>query len=149
MYQISSNDSGLLCVYDRAIVVSYQEDDSEVMSAVIMYNMALLSHSRGLQLSRFKCLLRATKLYRMAISILMRRESIRSSVSILFLALFNNLAHVYSYTYEVHKMNECLECMRQTLSAFDHTAEESEKYSVFFANSICAQGSEHCAASAA
>jgi hypothetical protein len=144
MNQVSPNDSGLVSVYDRAIVIAHHHDDCEVVTAVILYNMALLHHTRGIQLNQSKCILRATKFYHMALSIVMPRHHYCTSsggYSILVLALFNNLAHAYSYTYDVDHMSACMEYMRQTLTAVHYTTEESVKYSVFTINVMCAQDS--------
>jgi hypothetical protein len=146
---IVPSDCNFLCIYKNAIAIAPEATNIEVVSATVMYNLGLVNHGRGLQRSNSKLIKRACKLYRIALSVLMQSSLPCIGLAILSMALLNNLAHIYSYSYEMSSMNECLRCLRNTLDYVEQAEGDNEAYSVFLVNSICADKIAICAAAAA
>jgi hypothetical protein len=137
-------DSTFLAVYDRALVVdldTIQPDDTR-LSAVILFNMALLHHSRGLKHSNGDSLDRASRLYWFAIGILQMYHA-PSANDLLLLALYNNVAHIDSYLFRIEQMKESLEQMRDLLrppsgsgSGIGGPPIEEDDYNLFAVNAM-------------
>lgn len=101
MYPTTDLDAGLLEIYRCVLVLRLDERDESLVTSVLLYNLAILSHCRGINEGKSKHLRVALRLYNMVFDIVRSRaeedEDRGSSISdLLLLALFNNMAHVVS-----------------------------------------------------
>jgi hypothetical protein len=134
-------ESTFLAAYDRALVVnneSAQQLDDLKLSAVILFNMALLHHSRGLRSTNGDSLDRASRLYCFALGILQMHHT-PSNNDLLWLALYNNLAHIDSYLFRIDSMKASLEQIRTLLRPhFDEDCDpiEEDDYNLFSVNAM-------------
>jgi tetratricopeptide (TPR) repeat protein len=133
-------ESTFLAAYDRALVInneSAQLDDLK-LSAVILFNMALLHHSRGLRSTNGDSLDRASRLYCFALGILEMHHTPTAN-DLLWLALYNNLAHIDSYLFRIDSMKASLEQIRTLLRPlFDEDCNpiEEDDYNLFSVNAM-------------
>jgi hypothetical protein len=148
LHRNKMNDDEYLSMYDRALLVSDDEQNREVLTAVILYNMALVNHGRGINLGRSKFIAKALKLYKLSLEVLLKSEDKERPVNLLLLAIFNNSAHIYSQFFNIEGMRQCLDCMRQVLSHAEGTT-DSEDYIIFFMNALFTRGEELTLAPAA
>ena len=134
----SLEDPSLMGVFDRALCVTNDDDmeHRELVTAVLMFNLGLVHHARGISRGRSKYLNKALNLYKMALRVIQNiqeqlaqdheahgitPECIRSvsHVSLLLLALLNNMTQIYSQFFRLEKMQHYLQHMRWLLSE-DH-----------------------------
>lgn len=136
--------------YDKALIISEDEQNRETISAVVLYNMALINHNRGIQSGRTSLLKKALRLYRMSLEILLKADfHSQLDVNLLLLALFNNTAQIYSQRYDLDQMRHCLGCMREVLATEPEEAANEEHLSTFFMNTMFYPGEEITSAPAA
>lgn len=151
MMQQESIDSSFILMFGRALTLDDNESNRELITAVVMYNMALIHHSRGISRGRTSYLCKAVNLYKMGLHIIQKIDpSAESQVGLLLLAVFNNLAQIYSHFFRLDKLRIYLSNMRGIL------AEEGSPYAVgeddyvwFFTNVMFYQGTELSIAPAA
>jgi tetratricopeptide (TPR) repeat protein len=117
-------DETLQPIYDRALTVSNSCQDDEVISATVLYNMALLHHLRGLDQGKSVSLDKALHLYQAALAILARCDLLEStssiitchhSINLLHLALLNNSAQIYLQLFQRQDLDESISYMRYIL----------------------------------
>jgi len=92
-----SQDAGLLAIYDRGLYLG-QQNHIGVISAVIVYNMALVHHCRGLTCGKSKYLIKARSMYKIAFqicSVASKTKQIQGSY-LLSLATLNNMTQIDS-----------------------------------------------------
>lgn len=147
-------DTSFLIFYDRALLVDTNTPchDSELLSAVILFNMALLHHSRGVSYCKTDSLELASRLYRIALDILQKEVDLGSNY-LLLMAIFNNLAHIDSHLFRMEEMKKSLEeirtiLMSDVIDADDVTLDEDD-YAIFFMNSMFGNEKELAVAPAA
>ena len=147
-------DASFLTLYDRALLVDTDIpcEDDELLSAVILFNMALLHHSAGLQCGKSDFLERASRLYQIALNILQKQHDPNANY-LLLMALFNNIAHIDSHLFRMEDMKDSLEQMRNILTADDIDDEdlpiEEDDYVIFFMNAMFGKEKEFTVAPAA
>lgn len=149
LQQSIAKEECALCIYDQALLVSLEEQDGEVITSVILYNMALVNHNRGIHRGRTSFLSKALRLYKMSLDILLKSDCRSHSIDILLLALFNNAAQIYSQLFDLEEMRQCLDCMREVLASDPQESSESDQLGVFFLNTIFYPGEEFTLAPAA
>jgi tetratricopeptide (TPR) repeat protein len=145
-----------LALYDRALLVDPSSDcnneaSDAAVSAVILFNMALLHHFRGLAGGQTEFLDRASRLYRIALDILQKHND--DSNILLVLALYNNLAHIDSHLFRAEDMKHSLGQMRDILSTDDRDDEcmpfDEDDYLIFSMNAMLGNEREFTLAPAA
>jgi hypothetical protein len=144
-------DVSLLTLYDRALLVDtiYPCQDKEILSAVILFNMALLHHFRGLEEGKTEFLHSANRFYHFALSILQKPKTLKPNY-LLLMALFNNMAHVDSHLFRMKEMKVSLKRMRTILTAYDDDVPlEDADYAIFFINAVFGEEKEFTVAAAA
>jgi tetratricopeptide (TPR) repeat protein len=149
-------DQSFLALYDRALLVDPSSDycnneaSDTAVSAVILFNMALLHHFRGLG-GQTEFLDRASRLYRIALDILQKHND--DTNILLVLALLNNLAHIDSHLFRVEDMKHSLGQMRDILSTDDSDDEcipfDEDDYLIFSMNAMLGNEREFTLAPAA
>ena len=135
--------------YEKALILSADEQSRETVSAVVLYNMALINHNRGIQRGRASLLKKALRLYRMSLEILFKSDFHSQDVNLLLLALFNNAAQIYAQRYDLAEMGYCLRCMREVLATEPDGPASEDKLSTFFMNTMFYPGEEITMAPAA
>ena len=147
-------DTSCLTFYDRALLVDINTpfEDNELLSAVILFNMALLHHSRGLEFGKSDFLERASHLYQIALDILQKQKSANGNYLII-MALLNNMAHIDSHLFRMEDMTDSLEHMCKILSADDIVNDDllidEDDYVIFFMNAMIGKEKEFTIAPAA
>jgi tetratricopeptide (TPR) repeat protein len=147
-------DTSFLIFYDRALLVDTNSPchDSELLSAVILFNMALLHHSRGVSYCKTDSLELASRLYRIALDILQKEVDLGSNY-LLLMAIFNNLAHIDSHLFRMEEMKKSLEEIRTILMSdvidADDISLDEDDYAIFFMNSMFGNEKELAVAPAA
>jgi tetratricopeptide (TPR) repeat protein len=150
-------DQSFLALYDRALLVDpssgcNNEASDAAVSAVILFNMALLHHFRGLTGGQTDFLDRASRLYRIALDILQKHND--NTNILLVLALYNNLAHIDSHLFRVEDMKHSLGQMQDILSTDDSANEcilpfDEDDYLIFSMNAMLGNEREFTLAPAA
>jgi hypothetical protein len=135
-------DTSFLTMYRQAFLVqvdALSSDDDSALSAVVLFNMALLHHTQGLTDGKSEALERANRLYSMAVDIVLVFESPKGTC-LLLLALYNNLAHLSSLLFRTDEMIDRLEQMRRILSTDGLLSEEKhmniDDYAIFSLNTM-------------
>jgi len=133
-------DKAFLYLFDRALTITptspadddyYDEAHNTVTSAIIMYNMGLVHHTRGMSRGKTKYLTKALQLYQMSLHMIQRvtggvhdtsNDAAAETaitipeVTVLILANLNNLAQIHSHLCLNDKMNAFIESMRVVLA---------------------------------
>lgn len=112
-----SLDSSFLAMYRRAMLVDInaRSDDDTRLSGVVLYNMALLFHLRGLESNTADFLVRSLRLYELAIGIIENCPN-HVPLDLVRLALFNNLAHLNFSLCRISDMKKYLKELHKMLS---------------------------------
>lgn len=92
-----SQEAGLLAIYDRGLHLG-QQNHIGVISAVIVYNMALVHHCRGLACGKSKYLVKARQMYKIAFQICSIASKTKQTQGryLLSLAALNNMTQIDS-----------------------------------------------------
>ena len=126
---------GYMNIYDRAFVLPGDEADTELVSAVVLFNMGLINQSRGIQLNKSYCLKRALELYKVSLQMYQRSKS-EAFVDTLGLAILNNSAQIYFEMFAFDEMRQCLDCVREIIE--ESEGDVDEDYSIFHLNAaVC------------
>jgi tetratricopeptide (TPR) repeat protein len=147
-------DTSFLKFYDRALLVDTDCPchDHELLSAVILFNMALLHHSRGIACCKADCFERASRLYQIALDILQKQLDYSTNY-LLLMAIFNNLAHIDSHLFRMDEMKSSLEEIRTILTSDviddDALSLDEDDYAIFFMNAMFGNEKEITVAPAA
>jgi hypothetical protein len=135
-------DTSFLTMYRQAFLAQVDAlsgDDDSALSAVVLFNMALLHHMQGLADGTSEALERANRLYSMAVDIVRVFDSPKGT-RLLLLALHNNLAHISSLLFRTNEMIDHLEQMRCILSTDGLLGEEKymniDDYAIFSLNTM-------------
>ena len=139
---------GYVKLYDRAFVLTSAEQlDKEIVASVVLFNMALINHSRGILSGKTAYLERSLELYKMSLNLYQKSTS-DACMDNLVLAILNNAGHIYSEIFAFDEMHQCLNCMRDILEEQD-SEDEVDDYCIFHLNSIVYSGCKPLLAPAA
>jgi hypothetical protein len=137
-----AKDTSFLTMYKQAFLVqvdALSSDDDSALSAVVLFNMALLHHVQCLTDGTSEALERANRLYSMAVDIVLVFDSPKGTC-LLLLALYNNLAHISSLLFRTDEMIDHLEQMRRILATDGLLEEEKhvniDDYAIFSLNTM-------------
>jgi hypothetical protein len=111
-----SQDAPLILNYSRALAIAEGVQDKELLTSVVLYNMALVNHCRAIELGISSLLSIALNLYKIASSVLERSRDIDASNELVFLALYNNMAHIHAYQWSSQEVRLCIDNIRMLLS---------------------------------
>jgi hypothetical protein len=122
-YESASTVSGLqdlhCYVYDHGIMISdnVNGNTNETMSlfiAIVLFNLALASHSEGTVLGREKSLMKASTLYNLVVELLTRctMPEVATFTTILTLLASNNKAQIH---YNQCEYVQAVDCMKEIL----------------------------------
>lgn len=154
-------DHHAFSLFDRALCIRGVEASDltsisaqNAISATVLYNMGLAHQLQGMQsLTKQKaCFKKALKLYQMASDILKDCSADDGEVSgLLYLAVCNNMGHIYSHFCETQNAQRCLQWLQTILEAcqsIDLGLPEDE-YLPFYLNVLILHGQDTVAAAAA
>jgi hypothetical protein len=126
-------------VYDHGIMISDNvisdidtNETSSLYIAIVLFNLALASHSTGTSLGRDKSLLKASALYSMVVQLLARCAMAKNVfTTILTLLALNNKAHIQYDLCEYAQSDNCIKQISEIMgsvhrlhSALSHEAVE-------------------------
>jgi hypothetical protein len=111
-----SQDAPLILNYSRCLTIVDGVEDKELLTSVILYNMALVNHCRAIELGISRLLSIALNLYKMAASILVSSSDIDAHNELVLLALYNNMAHIHAFQWSSKEVRECIDNIRIILS---------------------------------
>jgi tetratricopeptide (TPR) repeat protein len=164
LYNSSSyQDHHAFSLFDRPLVIddaelvlasSFAVDSSNCASAVILFNMGLALQLQGMQSlcplqTSFE---KALRFYRMAKAILERSTGSNDEVDgLVYLAVANNMGHIYSHFCETSKAKRCLEWLQSILEVVkdSEVCMLGDEYRPFQMNILILHGQDTVAAAAA
>jgi hypothetical protein len=129
---LATEDDALVLLYDRAIVIFPCEQDKELLAGVVLYNMALVNHSRAIERCTSSLLTVALKTYEMAAAIMRDAKDQSTTGDLLQLAIYNNMAQIHSIRFSAEDMFECLDVTRTFLFTATDESSVAEVDSNFF-----------------
>jgi tetratricopeptide (TPR) repeat protein len=127
--ELTQVDASMGCVhqalplYNRALVLSYKAEREEV-AAVVLFNLALIHHIRGISLRMSGHLENALKLYELAIKILQRHSGSMEELlvdELLVFAIFFNLGHAQALLFCHAEASTSFDFLRHVLRKCDNT----------------------------
>jgi hypothetical protein len=130
-----TSHQGVFILYDRSLVISVPSeqadadvpykgglrlaDEHKLLAIVIIYNMALCHHLRGVQgrsPSSDRYMLKAIRLYECALEALSTtRSSLSPNDALARLAILNNLGHAYQHFRDSESSQSCLDQLAITV----------------------------------
>jgi hypothetical protein len=156
------SDYNAYALYDQAIGISAAEpnitefesrafsSDADLarFSTIVLYNIGLCHHLKGLQNStgtQDRTLKKALRFYRIALETLDSCVSCRRAIdNFLRLALVNNLGHIHSMALDNDATLQCFGYLRRVLAAQVESNEvERDCYCVFRINILLSQGGHY------
>jgi hypothetical protein len=156
----SYQEHQVFSLFDRPLVIddaelvlasSFAVDSSNCASAVILFNMGLALQLQGMQglcplQMSFK---KALRFYRMAKAILERSND--EVDGLVYLAVANNMGHIYSHFCETSKAKRCLEWLQSILEVVNgsEVCMLGDEYHPFQMNVLILHGQDAVAAAAA
>jgi hypothetical protein len=119
---LSTSPDNSFPFYNRYFVLTSSSVNEKVhdsvMTAILLYNMALTYHKKALRSSTTKELYRALKLYRMSFDVLQDSNiSCDMGVDLLLLALINNMGFIHSEFYDWDEMMNSHEVLHSLFMA--------------------------------
>jgi hypothetical protein len=159
----SYQDHDVFSLFDRPLVIddaelvfdsSFAVECSNCVSAAILFNMGLALQLQGMQSfcplqTSFK---KALRFYKMAKAILERSTDSNGEVdSLVYLAVANNMGHIYSHFCETSKAKRCLEWLQSILEVVNDSevCMLGDEYHPFQMNVLILHGQDALAAAAA
>jgi tetratricopeptide (TPR) repeat protein len=160
----SYQDHHVFSLFDRPLVIddaelvlassSFAVESSNCASAVILFNMGLALQLQGMQSlcplqTSFE---KALRFYRMAKAILERSTGSNDEVDgLVYLAVANNMGHIYSHFCETSKAKRCLEWLQSILEVVNgsEVCMLGDEYHPFQMNVLILHGQDAVAAAAA
>jgi len=105
---LSSHNDGLVLNYNKALMVLHCLYDIDVLASVLLYNMAIVYHSRAIASGSSTLLTNALELYRLATDgIKSTRQYIDRASDFVLLVSYHNMAHIYSSLFYPEEMRDC------------------------------------------
>ena len=143
----------VLPLFNRALLVDDSIAVDEEISVVLLYNLALIHHIKGLYLRRPDIVDKAVNLYELAVSILQKSDKATNSSTkgevdeLLVLALLYNLGQASAHQMKFDKAVCCFAFLRSILKDDDDEEDafsslDDSDYSFFFFNVMIFQDGE-------
>lgn len=149
-----SLDLSFLSIFDRALLVDMETPctDDALLSAIVLFNLALMNHTIGVESGHSDYLQRARRMYSLTLTIVEDDNDVVSNC-LLHLALLNNMAHIDAYLCRTNDMMDALEKIRMVLEVIDDQGMlnliKDEDYMIFSMNAMFGNDNEFSVASAA
>jgi hypothetical protein len=133
----TKEDDALILLYNRAIVISPSEQDKELLTGVVLYNMALVNHCRAIERCSSRILTAALNIYEMAAASMQDSMHESGIGDLLKLAVYNNMAQIHSIRFSFEDMFECLNKTRTFLATpTDESLVDDDDNNFFFMNTM-------------
>lgn len=149
-FQINQDSS----MYCRALLLPKDQQcssdsDFKRTSAVLLYNLALVHHWRGLATGKTFGLAKALKLYNMAMVVVQQNVD-GIDMNYMAMAIFYNMGHIHAHLFQQREAHICFDSLRQILSqASDiHDVIAEDDYAVFFISAMFQESELHFAPAA-
>jgi hypothetical protein len=111
-----SPDTPLILNYSRCLTLVDDVEDKELLTSVVLYNMALVNHCRAIELGISSLLSISLNLYKMAASVLESTRDVDASNELVLLAIYNNMAQIHASQWSSQEVRECVDKIRMLLS---------------------------------
>jgi hypothetical protein len=131
-------DETSIFMYSEALVLVHTDHCKGLLIAVMLYNMALVHHARGIERNASSLLTAALKFYGLAVAVAQcRNGGINASDHWLLLAIYNNMAQIDLSRANSDKLSQCLGNI-QTLLAANRVeqAVDADAYAFFLTNAM-------------
>jgi hypothetical protein len=154
-YQSSICPGSLFSFYNAAIISPEMEGDVELafapeLSAVVLYNLALVYHRSAIMTGSTPCFLKAVRLYNVAASIVLghspensRDDSNDETMVSLQIALYVNMGHIYSNFMDIEGTIRCARGILDLYRSTDWTALTPAVRTLFHSNLFATQHDCH------
>jgi hypothetical protein len=130
-----SQDVPLILNYSRALTVFEDVTDKDLLTGVVLYNMALVNHCRAIELGISSLLSIALNLYKIAATVLERDVDV--SNELVLLALYNNMAQIHACQWSSQEVRVCIDKIRMLLSTVSaESFIEQEDFHFFSVNTL-------------
>ena len=138
-------ESGSSAMFRRAIILSQQEESVQVISAVVLFNLALCHHLIGTSLNSSGRICSALQFYKMSYQIMEENRHLCIFGDLLVLALINNIAEAWAQVCEVRKAREWFDFLSKILGVESDDqrslpALDEEDYVFFYMNAMLHHG---------
>jgi tetratricopeptide (TPR) repeat protein len=118
-----SNSSSVFSMYNRALVVHGSDNETifssrneATVSGILLYNLGLCSHIQALSgMDEHHKLEKAMQFYKAAASIINLNQNLCGADRLLFLAIYNNKAHIFANLFCEEEAQQCLAWLQQGL----------------------------------
>lgn len=146
-------------LFDRALIMAVTSastarlsiTDHNIMLAAMLYNMGLSCHLEGLQNAAGvtggntrhddeRSLIKASGIYQMAVSILANIGKDTGPAGLLYLAVLNNMGHLFARNFQQSDVQECLQWIGYILQLHPNEGNDGSDYNLFHRNFITLQG---------
>jgi hypothetical protein len=138
----ASSPSTAFSMYNRALVLSDDQDDYSLMgtcqhrtSAIILYNLALVHHNIGIHFGVSAALPHALRLYEMSLETIDQGANL-VDVQRLLLAILNNMVNIHAHLFNFENTQKWLNKLRVVLAASSYAMAMDEDYVFFFLNAL-------------
>ena len=141
-------------VFRRSILLPEDEENLSVLTAVVLFNLALCEHVMGLLNGITRHLHAALKMYRLSYQIIQDNRDSVSFCDLLVLAVINNIAECASQNMEAMMAKQWFDFLGRILGVDrpeiqNMTTLGEKDYSFFFTNAVVQHGSVLLSAPAA
>ena len=117
------NSSSVFSMFNRALILSGTDNETifssrneATVSGVLLFNMALCHHIQGLRgLDEYHKLEKAMQFYKAAAAIINLNHSLCGADRLLYLAIYNNKAHIFSHLCCDEDAQRCLVWLQEGL----------------------------------
>ena len=131
-------EQSIVTLFDRAFCVDNEAQVSEeLLGSVVLYNMALVNHLRGIDCGASSFLATALALYQMSLDLLLDSKSLPVDTHVLMMAIHNNSAHIHAHNQCIPQALNSLDEMNLLLED-DQVANsiDEEDFSLFYLNAM-------------
>jgi hypothetical protein len=111
-----SQDVPLILNYSRALTIVDDVQDKDLLTGVVLYNLALVNYCRWIELGISSLLSIALNLYKIAATVLERSRDVDASNELVLLALYNNMAQIHAYQWSSSEVRVCIDNIRMLLT---------------------------------
>jgi hypothetical protein len=140
VFVAQSKDETLVFMYGRAFVLAPTKHSKDILTGVVLFNMALVMHALAIERGTITLLLTALKLYGKAAAVIQNYNAANACDHCwILLALYNNMAQIYLSRYRSRSQELCT-CLNNidALLASESIANivDDDDYYFFFTNAM-------------
>jgi hypothetical protein len=113
---VSSLNDGLVLNYNKSLMVLHSLNDLDVLTSVVLYNIAIVKHGRAMERGSSTLLTEALRFYKMATHVIKSKQDIDRASDYVLLVSYHNMAHIYSSRFCPAEMSGCFDAARFLLA---------------------------------